>query len=91
MSFLDPRTLAFVLFAGFMAVSFLLCILAATGNDDPTEFYLGTGALSPMQNGLAIAGDYISAATVLSTTGTIALAGFDGVLIATSTVLSILM
>ncbi|WP_413797343.1 cation acetate symporter [Streptomyces iranensis] len=91
MSFLDPRTLAFVLFAGFMAVSLLLCILAATGNDDPTEFYLGTGALSPMQNGLAIAGDYISAATVLSTTGTIALAGFDGVLIATSTVLSILM
>ncbi|WP_432009777.1 sodium:solute symporter family transporter [Streptomyces cucumeris] len=91
MSFLDPRTLAFVLFACFIAVSFLLCILAATGNDDPTEFYLGTSGLSPMQNGLAIAGDYISAATVLGTTGTIALAGFDGVLIASSTVLSILM
>ncbi|MET7902534.1 cation acetate symporter [Streptomyces sp. NPDC005355] len=91
MSFLDPRTLAFVLFAGFIAVSFLLCILAATGQDDPTEFYLGTGGLSPMQNGLAIAGDYISAATVLSTTGTIAMAGFDGVLIASSTVLSILL
>ncbi|WAP59909.1 sodium/solute symporter [Streptomyces sp. S465] len=91
MSSVDPRTLAFVLFAGFTAVSFLLCILAATGHDDPTEFYLGTGTLSPMQNGLAIAGDYISAATVLSTTGTIAMAGFDGVLIASSTVLSLLL
>ncbi|MET7933055.1 cation acetate symporter [Streptomyces sp. NPDC005322] len=91
MSLLDPRTVAFVLFAGFIAVCFLLCIFAATGQDNPTEFYLGTSGLSPMQNGLAIAGDYISAATVLSTTGTIAMAGFDGVLVATSSVLSILV
>ncbi|MEU1804536.1 cation acetate symporter [Streptomyces sp. NPDC019937] len=87
----EPRTLAFVLFACFVAVSFLLCILAATDSDDPSEFYVGTGALGPLQNGLAIAGDYISAATVLSTTGTIAIAGFDGVLITLSTVVSILL
>ncbi|MEU0839140.1 cation acetate symporter [Streptomyces sp. NPDC005962] len=87
----EPRTLSFVLFACFIAVSFLLCILAATDSDDPSEFYIGTGSLGPMQNGLAIAGDYISAATVLSTTGTIAIAGFDGVLITMSTVVSILL
>ncbi|MEU7657527.1 hypothetical protein AB0B60_03420, partial [Streptomyces lincolnensis] len=34
-------------------------------------FYTGYGSLSPMRNGLAIAGDYISAATVLGTGGAV--------------------
>ena len=44
-----------------------------------------------MRNGLAIAGDYISAATVLGTGGVIALCGYDGVVLALSTALSLML
>ncbi|KAF4407247.1 sodium/solute symporter [Streptomyces lycii] len=88
---LDAGTLAYVLFSACVAVSFLLCILAATDTDDPAQFYTGSGSLSPAQNGLAIAGDYISAATVVSTTGAIALTGTEGLLTVCATVLSLLL
>ncbi len=52
---------------------------------------MGYGSLLPMRNGLAIAGDYISAATVLGTGGVIALAGYDGVVLALSTALLLML
>lgn len=45
--------------------------------------------LTPWQNGLAITVDYPSAATVLGTTGLIAVSGFDAVLLACSTVVGL--
>ncbi|WP_328909641.1 cation acetate symporter [Streptomyces sp. NBC_00234] len=88
----DARSLAVVIFLGFVAVSLLLCGLAAADQDDPEHFYAGGGAaLGPVGGGLAIAGDYISAATLLSTTGSVALAGFDGVLFALATVASLVL
>ncbi len=86
---LDAGTLAYVIFSACVAISFLLCVLAATDTDEPAQFYTGSGSMSPAQNGLAIAGDYISAATVLTTTGAIALTGADGLLSAAATVLSL--
>ncbi|MGW3725800.1 sodium/solute symporter, partial [Streptomyces sp. NPDC000851] len=59
--------------------------------DDLDEFYTGYSSLSPMRNGLAIAGDYISAATVLGTGGVIALYGYDGIVLALSTALSLML
>ncbi len=88
-AFLDAGTLAYVIFSACVAISFLLCVLAATDTDEPAQFYTGSGGMSPAQNGLAIAGDYISAATVLTTTGAIALTGADGLLSAAATVLSL--
>jgi len=88
---LDAGTLAYVIFSTCVAVSFLLCVLAATDNDEPAQFYTGSGAMSPAQNGLALAGDYVSAATVISTTGAIALTGADGLLSAGATVLSLFL
>lgn len=88
----DARSLAVVVFLGFVAVSLLLCGLAAADQDDPEHFYAGGGsALGPAGSGLAIAGDYISAATLLSTTGSVALAGFDGILFAVATVASLVL
>ncbi|WLQ43615.1 cation acetate symporter [Streptomyces laculatispora] len=88
----DARSLAVVVFLGFVAVSLLLCGLAAADQDDPEHFYAGGGSgLGPAGAGLAIAGDYISAATLLSTTGAVALAGFDGILFAAATVASLVL
>lgn len=86
----DGQSLAVVVFLGFVAVSLLLCGLAAADVDDPEHFYAGgSAAFGPVGGGLAIAGDYISAATLLSTTGSVALDGADGMLFAGATVVSL--
>ena len=85
------QSLSFAIFAGLVSVTLLLCIMTSADRDDLDEFYTGFRTLAPMRNGLAIAGDYISAATVLSTIGVIALTGFDGLTLALSTALSLLL
>ncbi|WP_037607466.1 solute symporter family protein [Streptacidiphilus rugosus] len=44
------------------------------------DFYAGGRGFSPLQNGFAISGDYMSAASFLGVTGLIALYGYDGLL-----------
>ncbi|WP_069884073.1 sodium/solute symporter [Streptomyces luteocolor] len=85
----DAQTMSLVAFTAVATLTLLLCVLAVPDRDDLDGFYTGFGALSPMRNGLAIAGDYISAATVLGTGGVIALLGYDGVVLALSTALSL--
>ncbi|MGI5348385.1 solute symporter family protein [Streptomyces sp. CA-250714] len=46
----------------------------------PEEFYAGGRLFTPMENGFAIAGDYLSAASFLGAAGLIALYGYDGML-----------
>lgn len=88
----DGHALAVVVFLVFVAVSLLMCGLAAADLDDPEHFYAGgSAAFGPVGSGLAIAGDYISAATLLSTTGAVALDGADGVLFACATVVSLFL
>jgi cation/acetate symporter len=53
---------------------------ASRQNTKATDFYNGGGNFSGFQNGLAIAGDYMSAASFLGIAGTIALFGYDGFL-----------
>ncbi|MFI9772704.1 cation acetate symporter [Streptomyces sp. NPDC052415] len=79
-----------MVFLVFVAVSLLLCGLAAADLDEPEHFYAGGGAaFGPVGSGIAVAGDYVSAATLLSTTGAVALDGGDGILFATATVASL--
>ncbi|MFJ9543386.1 cation acetate symporter [Streptomyces sp. NPDC101225] len=80
-----------VAFCTVVTLTLLLCVLTGPDRDDLAEFYTGYRSLSPLRNGLAIAGDYISAATVLTVGGVIALCGYDGVVLALSTLLSLLL
>jgi SSS family solute:Na+ symporter/cation/acetate symporter len=87
----DAQTMSLVAFSAVATITLLLCVMTGPDRDDLDEFYTGYSSLSPMRNGLAIAGDYISAATVLGTTGVIALCGYDGIVLALSTALSLML
>lgn len=78
-----------VAFCSVVTVTLLLCVITGPDRDDLADFYTGYRGLSPLSNGLAIAGDYISAATVLTIGGVIALSGYDGVVLALSSALSL--
>ncbi len=47
-------------------------------NSTAADYYAGGRAFSGRQNGIAIAGDYLSAASFLGIAGAIALSGYDG-------------
>ncbi|KUO10708.1 cation acetate symporter [Streptomyces sp. DSM 15324] len=87
----DAQTTSLAAFTAVATVTLLLCVMTGPDRDDLDEFYTGYRSLSPLRNGLAIAGDYISAATVLGTGGVIALCGYDGVVLALSTALSLML
>lgn len=59
---------------GTMAITYS----AAKQTGTTREFYAAGNRLTGLQNGIAIAGDYMSAASFLGIAGTIALYGFDG-------------
>ncbi|GAA0700378.1 cation acetate symporter [Kitasatospora atroaurantiaca] len=87
---LDAGTPAVLIaFLVFVGGSLLLCVLVGPEGDQVSDFYTANRSLTPFQNGLALSGDYISAATLLGTTGIVALAGYDGFTLAFSTVLGL--
>ena len=55
-------------------------IRAGRTNKSASDMYTGGGAFTGRQNGIAISGDYLSAASFLGIAGAIALAGYDGFL-----------
>ncbi|ANE45605.1 symporter [Paenibacillus swuensis] len=69
---------AFTLFLAIVAMTLVITYFASKKTNSTSEFYTGGGGLTGWQNGLAIAGDYMSAASFLGIAGSIALAGFDG-------------
>ncbi|MGW7270197.1 sodium/solute symporter [Streptomyces sp. NPDC054864] len=87
----SAQAMSLVAFTAVVTLTLLLCVMTGPDRDNLGEFYGGYGALSPLRNGLAIAGDYISVATVLGTGGIIALLGYDGVVLALSTALSLML
>ncbi|MCX5082228.1 sodium/solute symporter [Streptomyces sp. NPDC001939] len=87
----SAQGMSLVAFTAVATITLLLCVMTGPDRDNLDEFYTGFGSLTPMRNGLAIAGDYISAATVLGTGGIIALTGYDGIVLALSTSLSLML
>ncbi|MFD9871605.1 cation acetate symporter [Streptomyces niveus] len=77
----DHQTLALLLFSAFVAVTLgITTWVSRDRQGSAEEFYTGGRLLSPMENGFAIAGDYMSAASFLGISGLIALFGYDGML-----------
>ncbi len=68
------------IFTLFVVVTLVIVIRASRNNRTATEFFTGGRAFSGPQNGIAIAGDYLSAASFLGIAGAIAVYGYDGFL-----------
>ncbi len=74
------RGWALGLFTAFVAVTLAITVWAGRGRSSSEEFFSGGRLFSPMENGFAICGDYVSAGSFLGVSGLIALYGYDGVL-----------
>ena len=68
----------FLVFALFVVCTLFLSVGSTSDRDSLSEFYVGRRQLSPVRNGLAIFGCYMSAAGLLGNPGLIALNGYDG-------------
>ncbi|MEU5840655.1 cation acetate symporter [Rhodococcus sp. NPDC047139] len=68
------------IFIAFVVVTMGLVIKASRTTKKASDFYTGGGQFSGPQNGFAIAGDYLSAASFLGIAGAIAVYGYDGFL-----------
>jgi cation/acetate symporter len=72
------RWLTLTVFAAVIALTMYVTYLAARRVRSASDFYTAGGGVSGLQNGWAIAGDYLSAASFLGIAGLISLYGYDG-------------
>ncbi len=75
----DPKV-NIAIFALFVVATLAIVIRASRNNKSAADFYAGGRSFTGPQNGIAIAGDYLSAASFLGIAGAIALNGYDGFL-----------
>ncbi|GAA3046260.1 cation acetate symporter [Gordonia defluvii] len=68
------------IFVAFVAITLFVVIRVSGNNKSASQFFTGGSSFSGPQNGIAIAGDYLSAASFLGIAGAIALYGYDGFL-----------
>jgi len=74
----DDNIIAIAIFMAFVISTLVITWWAARRTKSREAFYTASGGISPMQNALAIAGDFMSAATLLGITGLMYFVGFDG-------------
>jgi cation/acetate symporter len=72
------RWLTFLVFGVIIALTMFVTYVAAKRVKSAADFYTAGGGVSGVQNGWAIAGDYLSAASFLGIAGLISLYGYDG-------------
>ena len=72
------RWLTFLVFGVIISLTMFVTYLAAKRVKSVADFYTAGGGVSGLQNGWAIAGDYLSAASFLGIAGLISLYGYDG-------------
>ena len=80
----DLNIPAIIMFFVFIAGTLGITYWAARKTKSASDFYTAGGGISGFQNGLAIAGDYMSAAAFLGVSGLIYMSGYDGVIYAVS-------
>lgn len=74
----EYRFLTFLVFGAIIALTMYVTFMAAKRVHSASDFYTAGGGISGLQNGWAIAGDYLSAASFLGIAGLISLYGYDG-------------
>ena len=72
------KWLTFLVFGAIISVTMYVTYVAAKRVKTAADFYAAGGGVSGLQNGWAIAGDYLSAASFLGIAGLISLYGYDG-------------
>jgi cation/acetate symporter len=68
------------IFGGFVAITLIVVLRASRNNKTAADYYAAGRSFTGPQNGTAIAGDYLSAASFLGICGAIAVNGYDGFL-----------
>jgi cation/acetate symporter len=66
-----------------IAITLVITYWAARKTKTSSEYYAAGRSVSALQNGFALAGDYMSAASFLGISGMVALSGYDGMIYAT--------
>src|SRR5678816_3248927 len=76
----EPNAIAITFFLLFIGLSLGITAWAARRTKTAEHFYTAGGSVTAFQNGLALAGDFMSAASFLGIAGLVALSGFDGLI-----------
>ena len=71
---------AISMFGGFVIMTLFITKWAAARTKSAADFYTGGGGITGFQNGLAIAGDYMSAASFLGISAAVMASGYDGLI-----------
>jgi cation/acetate symporter len=71
---------ALIMFVGFVAATLVITYFSARKASGSNAYFAAGRRITGWQNGLAVAGDYMSAASFLGIAGMIALSGYDGFL-----------
>jgi cation/acetate symporter len=75
-----PNPVAILFFFLFVLVTLAITYWAARRTRSTEQFYAAGRSITGLQNGLALAGDYMSAASFLGIAGLVSLSGFDGLI-----------
>jgi len=78
----EPNWTAISMFVGFVLLTIFITLWASKRTKSASDFYAAGGGITGFQNGLAIAGDYMSAASFLGIAGLVYTSGFDGLIYA---------
>ena len=76
----QPDNIAVGFFFGIIGITVLITYWAARQTRSASDFYVAGGRITGTQNGFALAGDFMSAATLLGITATMFGSGFDAII-----------
>ena len=76
----EPNAIAIAFFGLFIVLSLGITVWASRRTRTADQFYAAGRSVTAFQNGLALAGDYMSAASFLGIAGLVAVSGFDGLI-----------
>ncbi len=76
----EPNVAAIFAFLIFVSITLVITWWAARRTRTSAQFFAAGGKVSALQNGFALAGDYMSAASFLGIAGLVSMSGFDGLI-----------